>query len=254
MEKSKLRIIISISAVIFFLITLHYIGWLSPIEHLLRGIVNKGAEPIYQVSVLDNNIETDTHIQIENLTMQLEILQEENQELQKQLLFFSSTPYEHVGAQIIGRNVDPVANTIILNKGETNNISIGNPVITEEGILIGKIAKVEKDTSIVRLLQDGQSKIAATIRNEEKTIGLIEGGYGLSVQMNTIPQNQNVDIGDTVMTSGLEQGIPRGLYIGKISEVQKEAYQPFQEAIVIPAIDSRTLHIVSVITQEALSQ
>ncbi len=260
-QKSKVSITISIAAVVGIIIILHYIGFLLPIEQVLRHIINKVAQPLYKVYTEEQSGEEKDQIlaaqkkleeislQLTQLTLEKELLQEENIELRKQLQFFASSSFSYVGAEIIGKNVDPIANTIILNRGSEAGIAVGNPVIVQDGILIGKIARVEEGISIVRLLQDGQSKVAVTIRNQEKTIGLIEGGYGIGVQMNFIPQNEIVTIGDAIITSGLEAGIPRGLYVGTIAEVQKEAYQPFQEAVVTPAIMTQTVHVVSVITK-----
>lgn len=266
MQYSKSRIAVSISVVVAVVIMLHYLGWLSPIEHVFRQIVNKGAKPLYSLSIQNTAVSTtdDTNTSnivieelqtiIARLELEKDVLTEENDELRKHLNFFSSSTFSYIEAEIIGKNVDPVANTLIINKGTEFGIQIGDPVIAKEGIFIGKIARVERETAIVRLLQDGQSKVAATIRNEEKTLGIIEGGYGVSVQMNFIPQNETINIGDKIMTSGLEASVPRGLYIGTVEEVQKETYEPFQEAIVTPEINTQRLHIVSVITSKNIQE
>jgi rod shape-determining protein MreC len=122
--------------------------------------------------------------------------------------------------------------------------------VVEEGILIGKVIKTEKDISIVRLLSDNQSKVAATIINREKSLGIVEGGYGLSVRMNFIPRNETVKTGDLVVTSGLQEDTPRGLLIGKVAAIENEAYQPFQQAILTPSADySRFVYISIILTK-----
>lgn len=114
--------------------------------------------------------------------------------------------------------------------------------------MIGTIAKIEKNISLVRLINDNQSKIAATILNRDNSLGVVEGGYGLSIRMNFIPRNETVLIGDKIITSGLEQTIPKGLLIGEVAVAENEAYQPFQQAVLTSATDLSKLFIVSVLT------
>jgi rod shape-determining protein MreC len=89
--------------------------------------------------------------------------------------------------------------------------------------------------------------IAATILNKDASLGVVEGGYGLSVRMNFIPRNEDVFVGDKIITSGLEESIPRGLLIGEVAVLENEAYQPFQQAVLATAIDPSKLTVVSVL-------
>ena len=65
--------------------------------------------------------------------------------------------------------------------------------------------------------------------------------------MDFIPRNEVVLVGDMVVTSGLEETIPRGLLIGEVAVAQNEAYQPFQQAVLTPSTDLTKLFIVSVL-------
>lgn len=263
---ARLKTLLTISVIIFLVIALHYIGWLRGVENFLRRLINPGSTLFYEWSVTVGE-GTETFKNLEELqaaytalkektaeqavdTVAVTLLEEENQELREQLKFFSSVSYEHVGARVIGKNIDPIGTTIVIDKGSANGISIGNPAIVKEGILIGKIVRVEEASAVVQLISDNQSKIAATILNKDKSIGLVEGGYGISVRMNFIPQNEVVRIGETIITSGLEKEIPRGLLIGTIESVEKETYQPFQEAVLSPFVDLGKLSIVSIITRK----
>lgn len=264
MFSKKLKTLFLISAITIFTIILHYIGWLAPIENFFRNILNPGSQAFYSLSVQIND-EAEEFTDIDKLkqayikirselaetkvdNVNYKLLEVENYSLRELLNFYEKNQiYKHVGADVIGKNVDPISNTIILNRGTRDGVAIGNPVITNNGILIGKISKAEESSSIVRLINDNQSRIAATIMNGEKSLGIIEGGYDISVRMNFIPQNETISIGDTVITSGLESEIPYGLIIGTLESIEKEAYQPFQKAIVSPLVDLESLQVVSII-------
>ncbi len=148
---------------------------------------------------------------------------------------------------MIARDIQPLGSTLIIDRGTNDGVEVGNAVIISNGILIGKVAEAEAESSMVRLLNDNQSKIAATVLTHDKSIGVIEGGYGISVRMNFIPQQEDVRVGDLVVTSGLEKGMPRGLLIGNVAAVEKEPYQPFQTAVLHPEARLSNISLVSVL-------
>lgn len=248
--RSKRKTFFSILVLIILVIVGHFFGLLNPFENLLRGLVSPGSNLMYGLSVKISGPENkcaDELLKSQTAETALQLAEEENKEMRAQLRFLQKQKMQTVGADVTGKNIDTLGNTLIINRGARDNIKENNPVIIQDGILIGKIARVEEKISIIRLINDNQSKFAATIMNESRTLGLIEGGYGISVQMSYIPQNETVNIGETIITSGLEESVPRGLLIGTIEMVEKEAYQPFQKAIVKPLADLNRINLVSVI-------
>jgi rod shape-determining protein MreC len=176
------------------------------------------------------------------------LILQENDELRQQLKYSRTVNFTTVGGDVIVRNEQGSNGSLIINKGATDGISAGDPVIVDNGLLVGKISHVELRSAIVQLLTDNKSKIAATVMNNQKSIGVVEGGYEISVQMNLIPQHELVSIGDMIITSGLETQIPRGLLIGRVEAIKKEIYQPFQQAVLTPLAPLESLTTVLVIT------
>ncbi len=262
MKRPRLRTFISIFSLIVLFIILHYIGILQKPEYFLRRVLSPLSSRMYVGSIFIKESEalmhTDPRAELaatkevllvcQTNTATLKLLQDENIELRNQLNFFSAHKFVHIGAEVIGKNIEPLGNTLIVNRGKKDGVQEGNAVIISQGVLIGKIAKVEEESSLVRLLNDNQSKVAATILNHEKSLGVIEGGYGISVRMAFIPQQEDIRVGDLIVTSGLEQGMPRGLLIGNVVVVEKEAYEPFQRAILSPAVSLSSISFVSIVT------
>ncbi|MBU2542913.1 rod shape-determining protein MreC [Patescibacteria group bacterium] len=260
---SKVKTFLSITTVIFIFICFHYIGWLLPFENFFYKFITPGSQIIHSLSIKINDQEENFEsiddlktayqktkkeiIKMQVEQIQISLLEQENKELKKQLNFLKEKGYYYIGANVIGKNIDPLGNTIILNRGSSDGVKLNNAVIIDEGIIVGKIAKVEKNLSVVRLINDNQSKIIAAITNQDKSSGLVEGGYGISVYMNFIPQNETIVIGDMIITSGLEENIPKGLLIGRVEAVEKEAFQPFQKAIISPLVNLEKITIVSII-------
>lgn len=266
--QKKIRTFFAILAVVVVTIITHYLGWLTPVERFVRKGIAPGSSLLYNwsVSIEDN---TETFMSVEDLQQayaalkkaylfnkidhtKMTLLEEENNALRKQLAFLSAHSFVSVGADVIGKQIDPMGSTLIINRGSRDGIKESNPVIVYSGIVIGKIARVEEDMAIIRLITDNQSRIAATLMNKEKSIGLVEGGFGLSVRMTSVPQHEMIAIGDTVITSGLEKEMPHGLIIGQVESVEKEVYEPFQRAIIASPVDLQELTIVSVLTEAAL--
>lgn len=254
---------LSLGAILVLLIFFNFIGLLNPIKNFVRNIFI----PIYtksnELSIqLDDNFEffknkndffqsyqqcQDQLINQKVDQTEMEIIKEENYELRQILNFSEKTQLTPKIARVIGKNTDNTNQSIIIDRGYEEGIQIGQPVIIGSGILLGKIIKVEQDMAIVRLINDSQSKIAATVINNEKSLGIIEGGYGLSIKMNFIPRNETVLIGEKIITSGLEEYIPRGLLIGEVTAIENETYRPFQSAIINSSADLDKIFLVSVL-------
>ena len=114
-------------------------------------------------------------------------------------------------------------------------------------MIVGKIFAVKDNIAHVCLITDESCKVAAAISGKEGTDGLTSGKLGLTVEMNFVPQTESIVINDTIITSGLEELIPRGLLIGTIQEIYQERDDLFQTAVINPFINLNNLSIVSII-------
>jgi rod shape-determining protein MreC len=264
MDNFRARVTVAILTVVLLVIVVHRIGWLKSLENRLRQIINPSSAIVYNWAVdidgkkkfIDNpsrlyeiyKLKESEIYSLQTLAAKSKLLEEENSELRNQLNYFIQSKLRHIGADVIGKNIEPLTNTLLINRGFEHGVKVGDPVVVGGGVMVGRIARTEQRTSVVRLLKDQKSSVAATVLNSSRSIGLVEGGYGLSVRMNFIPQSEDVRGGDEVITSGLEEQIPRGLLIGTITTIEKELYQPFQKAVLSPAVDLDQLTVVSVLT------
>lgn len=254
------------AALIFFLLLIivaNHFNWFSGIKYFLRNIFTPIFTNANQIGVkVGDNYHFFTNKEEffksynqclitaqdkETSEAKNKILEEENVELKKQVNFVQHTTYKTITASVIGRNADSIEKTIIINAGQNQGVKVGLPVTVGDGILIGRITKVEDELSVVRLLSDNQSKILATLLNKERSLGVVEAGFGTSVRMGFIPRNEVVMIGDQIVTSGQEVGIPKGLLIGKVVSIENEAYQPFQQAVLEPTVNLEKLIDVTII-------
>lgn len=175
------------------------------------------------------------------------LLRTENQELRALLGFQKRASYAIVPAHVIGLVPEIEMHGLILDRGARDGLSPGMPVITGNGLLIGKLHQVAEYAATVMLLTDARSSLAATIANAPGTHGVIVGGKGFGMRMELIPQQDSVSVGDIIFTSGLESGTPRGLTIGMVEHVAAEERKPFQTATIRPLEEYTKLLTVAII-------
>lgn len=134
-----------------------------------------------------------------------------------------------------------------IDKGLSSGIKTGQAVVFE-GNFVGKIIAVSQSSSNIQLLTDPDSKFSVFSQNKEgKAKGVLLGQFGTEILMDKILHEEKVEIGDVVYSEGLEGFLPRGLILGKVSQVLTRENQIFKQAKVQPVFDFRDLELVFVI-------
>ncbi|MBP6942570.1 MAG: rod shape-determining protein MreC [Candidatus Buchananbacteria bacterium] len=259
----RLRSLIITAAVIVVILITHYFGWLRPVENLMVRVLSpvetrlSGVRLGWQHWTGTWFSRRDLTADVASLQQQLEQahvdqselsrLRSENELLRTELGFAQSQPNKYVASEIMTGISDPLSQTLVINRGTADGVATGLAVVTEKGVLIGKVVEANSNYSKVLLLTDVTSRIAATIQNQARTAGLVEGQYGLSIAMTNIPQDQEIKPGDLVVTSGLEGQIPRNLPIAKIESVTQIESQIFKTAVLSPVASFANLSHVLVL-------
>ncbi len=134
--------------------------------------------------------------------------------------------YKAISATVIGRTADNWHKQIILDKGKTNGLKLGDAVLSEKGV-IGQIVDIDKSTSIIQLISDPAYKLGCKI-SKRKLIGILSGKTNSVGLLEFIPIGTDVKVGDLVVTSGIgSQALlptyPSGHIVGKVSKVSKRS-------------------------------
>ncbi len=148
--------------------------------------------------------------------------------------------------EVVGQEPNPYLRTITINVGQADGVSVGMPVVTGGAVLVGRVVETGLHTSKVRLVTDTGHSVAAILQQSRAT-GLVVGQADGSLRMLYIPQEDTVQVGDIVLTSGLGGAFPRGLVLGQVVQVVKQDFALFQEAIVNPAVDYRRVELTLVV-------
>lgn len=162
--------------------------------------------------------------------------------------FVSRVDLPTVSAAVIGYSPDPGIQSLIINAGRDQGIKTGQGVITDDGWIIGKIQSVHESTATVVLLTDNQSIVLARIQNTAGSQGVVRGERGLTLRLDLIPKNDQVSVGQPIVTSGLEPGLPPELLIGTVASIEQRSGEVFQRALINLPIRYGRVRNVAIIT------
>jgi len=181
-------------------------------------------------------------------------LQRENELLREQLNFSGNLETQHVPCEIISNDPENFFASLVINKGANDGIAKNMAVTAyQDGIygLVGKVINVGRTSSLVMPLFDSTSYISARMQGGRYE-GLIEGtgGSGDYVLMKYVTKSARgqVSLGDMVITSGMKSIFPKGLNIGRVSEIYSDDYATSLRIELIPVINFSKLEYVFVIT------
>jgi rod shape-determining protein MreC len=182
---------------------------------------------------------------LEGELVRLGELERENARLSELLSLrehFSGVAY---GARVIARDPGPLAMTITIDRGERDHVRRGMAVVAPQGV-VGQIAEASHTASRVVLLTDHNSGIDAIVQRS-RARGIVQGGADGACYMNYLSRDADVQVGDQVLTSGLDQIFPKGIVIGEVVDVSHKHRGLLQAAVVRPSVSLDGLEEVLVV-------
>ena len=150
-----------------------------------------------------------------------------------------------VVASVIGRDATQWSKVVVINKGTQNGIRNHLAVVTDAGV-IGQVIHAGPNTSKVLLIVDGRSAVDALFQ-ESRISGVVVGAGEDECKLKFVPNTADVKVGDHVLSSGLGGIFPKGLIIGKVSQVFRKKQGLFQDITLVPSSDLSRLEEVLVL-------
>jgi rod shape-determining protein MreC len=148
-----------------------------------------------------------------------------------------------IGARVIGTSANTASQTIYLDRGERDGIRKNMGVITPDGV-VGKVIESYSNTAQVLLLTDRDSGVGAMFaatRNQ----GPVAGTGEPLLQMKYIANDDVVEVGERIVSSGMDRIFPRDLPVGTVAEVKPG--NPFKQIRVKPSANLERLEEVIVL-------
>ncbi len=171
----------------------------------------------------------------------------ENVRLSKLLGIREKLPPPTLTALVIGKDPSLWFKTIIVDRGSSEGVHKGMPVISENGV-VGQVMNTSPHYSKILLAIDPNSAIDGLIQNT-RVQGMVKG-QGSAYNMHYVLKNNAVNKDDHIVSSGLGGVFPKGLPIGTVSKALKTKRGMFQQIEIEPAVDFSQLEYVIIILTE----
>lgn len=156
----------------------------------------------------------------------------------------SSVELQTTAAQIIGAAASPDFRTITIDKGTLHGLQTDMAVLAPRGV-VGRVVVAGPRASRVQLLVDRNAAAGALIERS-RAQGVVVGAGDDRLRLDFVSEISDVEVGDTVVTSGIDGIFPKGFVIGRVDAVEKNG--PAYRTIGIqPVVDFSTLEDVLVV-------
>lgn len=247
------------------LVVLLVIGGLTE-SNLISSIVNGITLPMSQVSaaVTEEAVKPDyDELYKENEELKAELaelrtqladyynVKQENERLWRYYDLKAENPqYDILPATVVRRDPNDDFYSFTLDKGKTNDVAVGDPVVTENGI-IGWVYEVDAYTAKVKTILSPDAKVGV-IDTVTRDSGVVSGNVLYAdknlTTMTRISALNKLKEGDIVTTTGISGIYPSGLIVGEVKEIAFDEYDTSMYAVISPFEDIRTVIDVVVIT------
>lgn len=159
-------------------------------------------------------------------------LEAENERLRKLLDVKNRQKVNGRVAQILYAARDPFSRRVVVDKGQQDDISAGQPVVDDAGI-VGQVTRVFPFVSEITLITDKNQAIPVQILRT----GLRSVVFGLGdgqLELRFMPANADVQNGDTLVTSGLDGIFPPGLPVARVARIERDTSYSFARIHCVP--------------------
>ena len=183
---------------------------------------------------------------------QVEQLLLENTRLRKLLELRDQLATSVMAAEVLYDAADPYTRKIIIDKGMTQGVDLGSPVLDESGVL-GQVTRVHPLVSEVTLVIDRDLAIPVlNVRTGARSVAYGDpvapaGGPGGALELRFMGSNSDVQVGDLLTTSGVDGVYPSGLPVAVITRIERRAESAFAKIYCTPkALVTGSRHVMVV--------
>jgi len=154
---------------------------------------------------------------------------------------------DSVAARVISTAPTNFRLTITIDRGTDARVDVGMPVVTAAG-LVGRVTEVSKARSTVLLITDPQSNVGVRLANSGEPGVVRGGGTRNPLALDLIGTEVPVEVGEPVVTSGLERGLyPAQVPVGRVRSTSAAPGALQKEVLVDPSVDLIRLEFVRVL-------
>lgn len=175
---------------------------------------------------------------------QVEQLQAENARLRALLEVRSGLQVRSQAAEVLYESTDPYSRKVVIDKGLSQGIAAGSPVISEAGV-IGQVTRVYLLSSEVTLLTDKDAAVPVLNSRTQARSAAYGSTTGDALELRFMAGNADVQVGDLLQTSGVDGVYPPGLPVAKVVAIDRKVDSGFAKIQLAPvALPDGVRHVL----------
>jgi rod shape-determining protein MreC len=227
----------------------------APVQSALSGSIKSVKDAWLRYILLVGLEEENKNLKkkVDELKKTLVTYQESHQEaqrLKKLLSIVDKYHYHFIAARVIGREQAALSRTVLINKGSSDGLKNGMPVVANPGV-IGRLVDVSWNASRVLLLIDENSNIDVIVQRN-RTQGIVSGAGSRGMILKYVSKAQDVQEGDVIISSGMGGVFPKGWLIGRVMHVDRKDAGLFLKIDIAPFVDLSKLEEVLILSSDEM--
>lgn len=223
----------------------HALEWMRQgIGAVLLPMQKLAGLPIAATSGVSDYFSTLSRIKQENDQLRTQLLSQADRVLQQQSLLAENTRLRHLlelkehqhlashAADILYAVRDPFSRRVLIDKGQMAGIEAGEPVIDAAGV-VGQVTRTYPLSSEITLLTDKSQMLPVMVLRNGLRAALAGAGPG-RLELRFLPVNADIAVGDTLVTSGLDDIWQAGLPAARVISIDRSSDIAFARIICAP--------------------
>jgi rod shape-determining protein MreC len=211
---------------------------LHPIQRVLLSPVQIWRDGSDYFVGLDRALESERAARLElarqaERSLRVEQLEVENSRLRGLIDLRPGLNVRSHPAQVLYEASDPYSRKVIIDRGSAHGVVLASPVINEHGVL-GQVTRAYPLSSEVTLLTDKDAAIPV-LNERSQARSAAFGGLG-GLELRFVASNADVQVGDRLLTSGVDGVYPPGLPVAVVALVDRKAESGFARIALTPAV------------------
>lgn len=182
---------------------------------------------------------------LEQQNIKLQELQHENKQLSSLLQLKQESELSGIVARVIGYDASQWVQSLTIDRGTSDGVVIGAAVVEHNG-LVGQVIAAAPNTAKILLITDPASGVDGIIQ-DTRARGIVEGAGPSQCRWRFVVREDEVRVGDRVLTSGMDGIYPRGVIVGTIDAADSKRSGLFQAIEIKPEVDFASLEQVFVV-------
>jgi rod shape-determining protein MreC len=142
---------------------------------------------------------------------------DEHERLRRLAAFQEEHFYELVAAEVVGRNLDRFQTLLVIDKGIENGLKERMPVLSYQGY-VGRLYRVYPNSSWVQLICS-KNHAVSSIDKRSRVVGILEWRERNTFELTNVSAVEDVQVGDTLLTSGFGGVVPKGFPVAVVTKV-----------------------------------